>query len=491
MAAAQWIMPDGSVGSLGDFLTRKLYATQDRRSTKAKTSARGLEAKWDRCSATIQKPDPTCSSVPTYGSVPSPEVAHLEAVIAERLGSRRRNRWMNERLLRELSGPLTATEMRSLFSPVPFGPRDWESPLTQLMKSENAQALELLRNIDMDKQDRVISRLEEETAARQASLRGPQPASPVAAAVQGWATVGRRARAAMRQAGPALVEELERPLVAFASGCRAAGRGSDGGAAASASELRMELADPFHRLIVHGLAGFHGLLSRSENGPDGTKRYVVIRQRVRDSAGAAEPLADEGAEASVRAARHGKGGAASPKGGGGKTPKRRSKGSKHAAASVATPPPRKLTPREAAAAAALARASGGASDGGHGGEHASGDAHGSGDAGGDASGAQEPAAAAETLEQSSDAPAPSAPMEIAGAGGARREDVGGDVFASPGGRGGAESEEEEDDDDDEDCIIMCSDVVYLLECGEGSLSRALSALSASDGLAHARLATSL
>jgi len=38
-----------------------------------------------------------------------------------RVGARRRNRWFNDRLLRELAGPLDVDDMKALFAPPPFG----------------------------------------------------------------------------------------------------------------------------------------------------------------------------------------------------------------------------------------------------------------------------------------------------------------------------------------------------------------------------------
>ncbi len=49
--------------------------------------------------------------------------------------------------------------------------------------------------------------------------------------------------------------------------------------AGSKSELVLELEDGFGRLIAHGLAEFHGLVSSSRLGADGVKRVVLRRRR--------------------------------------------------------------------------------------------------------------------------------------------------------------------------------------------------------------------
>jgi hypothetical protein len=53
---------------------------------------------------------------PWYMDEMDPE---LQALM--RVGARRRNRWFNDRLLRELAGPLDVDDMKALFAPPPFG----------------------------------------------------------------------------------------------------------------------------------------------------------------------------------------------------------------------------------------------------------------------------------------------------------------------------------------------------------------------------------
>lgn len=64
-------------------------------------------------------------------------------------------RWLNDKLLRDMAGALTAQDMASLFKPVPFGEQRasaWE----RAARPEHAVLWDLFRTLDMDKQGRVL-----------------------------------------------------------------------------------------------------------------------------------------------------------------------------------------------------------------------------------------------------------------------------------------------------------------------------------------------
>lgn len=64
-------------------------------------------------------------------------------------------RWLNDKLLRDMAGALTAADMASLFKPVPFGqPRTsvWE----RAAQPEHAYLWDMFRSLEMDKQARVL-----------------------------------------------------------------------------------------------------------------------------------------------------------------------------------------------------------------------------------------------------------------------------------------------------------------------------------------------
>lgn len=60
-------------------------------------------------------------------------------------------RWLNDKLLRDMAGPMTAEEMEATFKPPPWG----EDPKTMsftVLLHKAGDLREVLRNIDMDKQ---------------------------------------------------------------------------------------------------------------------------------------------------------------------------------------------------------------------------------------------------------------------------------------------------------------------------------------------------
>lgn len=203
------------------------------------------------------------------------ECAELEAVAS--VGQRRQRRWLNDKLLRDMAGQLTAADMEGLFKPAPFG-REHVSLWTQAVSAEHAYLWDLFRSVDMDKQQRVLQKWEEHVG----ELRGDgseagaaaEPAVRLAAAaLAAWAGVTGRARDALKHSNPAHVEAIEAPILSFAS--------QDGGAPDTApgqpQELELDLESGFHRLLAHGLAQYHGL--RSTSASRGTAQRVVVLHR--------------------------------------------------------------------------------------------------------------------------------------------------------------------------------------------------------------------
>ena len=52
-------------------------------------------------------------------------------------GRERRRRWLNDKLLQDMAGAMTAADMEALFKPPPFGQERSISPLTEVMDAEN------------------------------------------------------------------------------------------------------------------------------------------------------------------------------------------------------------------------------------------------------------------------------------------------------------------------------------------------------------------
>ncbi|KXZ55196.1 hypothetical protein GPECTOR_3g340 [Gonium pectorale] len=243
-AHAPYIMPDGR--SLGQYLAQEREREQLRR---RKAELRGKDLQF----AQLLRQRGTAAS--------ELELAELKAM--EAAGVRRRRRWLNDKTLRDLAGPLSAADMEAQFKPAPFGSAA-PSALAQAMSPANAALWENFRNIDPEKEARVLQKW----AAHQrdsAPLR-QRPLSQAALALQRWAAVGKKARAALKRANPASVLQLELQVLDFFE------------QAAPGATLLMPLEDGFARLLVHGLADFYGLLSTSRTDDSGATCVAVYRR---------------------------------------------------------------------------------------------------------------------------------------------------------------------------------------------------------------------
>jgi len=195
--------------------------------------------------------------------------AELEA--AGKLGARRFRRWANDRILRDLAGKLTAEDMQGLFSPVPFGNAPVKSAL-QLASEPRAYAIwESFVSIDMDRQARVLEKWEAHIREERRLGRLPSRVPPEVKALQAWGKVSRKARHGLRQASLAAVEALEAEVLA----------------AKEEGEVGLCLSSSFQRLLVHGIAEYHHLLSASRTEGDGTRvTHVKLRRGEAPQAGA-------------------------------------------------------------------------------------------------------------------------------------------------------------------------------------------------------------
>jgi len=181
------------------------------------------------------------------------------------LGKRAFRRYLNEKLLRELAGPLDAEQMAMLYAPPPFG----EVQATVLARiteasadNEAARAWEPFRQVDMDLQDSFLR------------MTGP-PASPklvssLAAAQQRWKAVEKRLREALRRGADwPLLHEIDAVVGAYAEASKE-GRGASEG-------LEMQMDDGFHRLMLHGVCQYYELVATTSL--HGNEHVTRIRQR--------------------------------------------------------------------------------------------------------------------------------------------------------------------------------------------------------------------
>ena len=241
---------------------------------------------------------------------------------AARLGQRRRRRWANDRLLRELGGAMTVAEMQAQFMPPPFGAPPQPTAFERMLRAQARGEWAGFHKVDMDKERAFLRELElAEHEARRERARGgereaktdkderrgderderDEPAGyapdPHVGPRAAWGRVSAKERAALRNVvrrAPERLERLERALLEFAE---AAGElellesssvdpepGSH--ALADAYEhLVLPLADSYARLLAHGLCAFHGFERSSRVAPSGEKELVVAppRTKARDA----------------------------------------------------------------------------------------------------------------------------------------------------------------------------------------------------------------
>ncbi|KAL6763888.1 hypothetical protein V8C86DRAFT_2483668 [Haematococcus lacustris] len=253
-AGGAFLMPDGS--HLGAHLGQALSTCGSHGPTRSrgKSTKRGKDLMF----AHIKRQQANLAGGGQADS--AGELAELRML--EALGVRRRRRALNDRILREMTGPLSVTDMQQLFTPVPFGWRE-PSALEIIAAPGHAALWDSFRNIDMDRQARVLQRWEEhchvEAAAAKASAASSAPGPGAGAAPSGlataaqalkrWGCVGRKARLALRKANLHSVVALEALVLAFLDTDDPSG------------QLLLPGIDAWGELLLRGLADFYGLIA--------------------------------------------------------------------------------------------------------------------------------------------------------------------------------------------------------------------------------------
>eukprot|EP00877_Chromochloris_zofingiensis_P002422 jgi/Chrzof1/12180/Cz06g24060.t1 len=250
---APYLMPDGK--SLAYHLKVDREGSSSQRHSKRRN--RGKDELW----AQLQQSKKTGQT--------EQDIAELKSL--EKVGHRRRRRWLNDKLLRDMAGPMTANDMEAQFKPVPFGQDAPPSMFAEAMAPEHAALWDHFRNIDLDKEAKVLQKWSahnQELQQHASSSTATQP-SLAAEAIRCWRGVGRAARAALKRANVHSVLELEMQMVELMERAKVTHPQVNAG-----EELLLSIPDSFGRLIVHGLAEFHGLLSASRTV--GGDRFVAV-----------------------------------------------------------------------------------------------------------------------------------------------------------------------------------------------------------------------
>lgn len=170
------------------------------------------------------------------------KIDFLESLTGK-VSNRRSRRWLNDRLLMELVPRLDAEEIRGLFAPPPWGD---DVPLSPFCMT-NMGEWDKFRNIDMDKQANIIDRLNRRPVKREGRVDADKMA-----VLNAWHRIDCRTRDALRRSFLVeLIESYEACIRVFIE---------DGGD----EVLSLQVKDPFHRLLLHGVCEFYNLASVTE-----------------------------------------------------------------------------------------------------------------------------------------------------------------------------------------------------------------------------------
>ncbi|KAL2323569.1 hypothetical protein Fmac_027948 [Flemingia macrophylla] len=189
------------------------------------------------------------------------KIEFLESLTGK-VSNRRSRRWINDRLLMELVPRLNAEEIRGLFAPPPWG--DEVPPSTFSMT--NIEEWDRFRNIDMDKEVNIINTLENSVEKRKGHIDADK-----LAVLNGWHRVDCRTREALRRSCLfELIEGYEECVRAFIT------------ESAVGDVLELQIQDPFHRLLLHGVCEFYNLASDTvteHNGVESSKMTKIKKKK--------------------------------------------------------------------------------------------------------------------------------------------------------------------------------------------------------------------
>ncbi|GKU86629.1 hypothetical protein SLEP1_g1131 [Rubroshorea leprosula] len=180
--------------------------------------------------------------------------------LAGKVTNRRTRRWLNDRLLMELVPQLNAEEIRGLFAPPPWGDAVPPSPFCMT----NVGEWDRFRNIDMDKEASIMRALNS-SAKKKFHVDGDKMA-----VLNAWRRIDCRTREALRRSFLSeLIEGYEDCIRPFISESR------DG------EVLSLQVQDPFHRLLLHGVCEFYNLVSVTvtESKDAGSLKVTRIKKK--------------------------------------------------------------------------------------------------------------------------------------------------------------------------------------------------------------------
>lgn len=173
---------------------------------------------------------------------------------------------MNDRLLRDMAGPMTAKEMEAHFKPPPWGDIQPPSALDTMLSESDVW--DIFRNIDMDKEARLLKKWElhnAETSKHSKKLK-VGPLEYAHEAMEKWAFVDKGSRFALKRTNPHTVLEMEMEVLDLQE--------KD-----PKETLTIPSENSYTTSIWRGLAQFHGLAFKSvvtESETDGRQVELVL-----------------------------------------------------------------------------------------------------------------------------------------------------------------------------------------------------------------------
>ncbi|GAB2248546.1 hypothetical protein Droror1_Dr00008428 [Drosera rotundifolia] len=190
------------------------------------------------------------------GSLIEKKIEILEGLTSS-VSNRRARRLLNDRLLMELVPRLNAEEIRGLFAPPPWGD---DTPVSAFCMT-NVADWDKFRSIDMDKEASLMKASKFSSSKNKGRVDGDKMAVLIA-----WHRVDSRTREALRRSFLSeFVEGYETIVRAFIQGDE------------DADVLMLQVQDPFHRLLLHGLCEFYNLGSATKTNSKGSGTVKMMR----------------------------------------------------------------------------------------------------------------------------------------------------------------------------------------------------------------------
>eukprot|EP00210_Caulerpa_lentillifera_P004068 g3881.t1 len=244
---APYIMPNGQ--SLTKYLTFETESGKNHGARRRKTrkGKRGKDEIWEHFKHHQSSVNDESSG---YWSEKD------EFKIVEKMGSRRRRRWLNDKMLRDMTGPMTRDQIEAQFCPPPWGDDPLPNEPFHLLFLEARSLWEMLINIDMNQEEALIDELKTKHRKERNEEKVYDPCG-ARKALRAWNGLPRRLRRILKSANPMVVLEMELEVMEF----KAQGN-------STTPSLIIPQQSRYKTAIYEGLCEFHKLRICWENSND-------------------------------------------------------------------------------------------------------------------------------------------------------------------------------------------------------------------------------